>query len=103
MPILPLDIENFNGKKLLFLLTLQEYNEPGYLTFFIDDVNELWFQDDSGLHPLRDLDAIPLIALYEELPEDIKSSNQYIHTPMVYVIEDYLKVVFGNHKIRSKG
>ncbi|MBL7473562.1 hypothetical protein [Robertkochia sediminum] len=102
MPILPLDIENFNGKKLLFLLTLQEYNQSGYLTFYIDDQNELWYQDDSGMHLLQEIDAIPLIALYEELPDDIKSSNQYIHTPMVYVVEEYFRLVFGNHKIRAK-
>ncbi|WP_224490522.1 hypothetical protein [Robertkochia flava] len=101
MPILPLDIDNFNGKKLLFLLTLQEYNQPGYLTFFIDDRDDLWFQEDIGLQPFGELDALPVIALYESLPDDIKSSNQYIHTPMLFVVEDYLKLVFGS-KIRYK-
>lgn len=101
MPILPLDIDNFNGKKLLFLLTLQEYHQPGYLAFYIDAQNDLWFQGDFGFQPFSDLDAVPVIALYESLPEDIKGSNQYIHTPMIYVIEDYLKLVFGN-KIRYK-
>ena len=102
MPILPLNIENFNGKKLLFLLTLQEYKEPGYLAFFIDEDNELWFQGDYGILPFNDLEAVPVIALYESLPDDIKSSNQYIHTPMMYVVEEYLKLVFGT-EIRYRG
>ena len=102
MPILPLDIDNFNGRKLLFLLTLQEYHDPGYLAFYIDDQNELWFQGNHGLTPFRELEAIPVIALYESMPEEVKSSNQYVHTPMVYVIEDYLKLVFGK-KLPFKG
>ncbi len=102
MPILPLDIENFNGRKLLFLLTLQEYREQGYLAFYIDQDNELWFQGDEGLAPFTELGPIPVIALYESLPENVKDSSQYIHTPMVYVIEDYLKLVFGK-KLPFKG
>ncbi len=102
MPILPLDIDNFNGRKLLFLLTLQEYHEAGYLAFYIDDENELWFQGDQAITPFKELDPIGVIALYESLPEEIKGSNQYMHTPMVYVIEDYLKLVFGK-KLRFKG
>ncbi len=102
MPILPLDIDNFNGRKLLFLLTLQEYHESGYLAFYIDDQNELWFQGNQGITPFRELEPIPVIALYESMPEEVKSSNQYIHTPMVYVIEDYLKLVFGK-KLPFKG
>lgn len=101
MPILPLDIENFNGKKLLFLLTLQEYQECGYYAFYIDDHNELWYQGDAGMQPFKSLDAIPVVALYESLPAQVKSSDQYIHTPMLYVVEDYLRLVFGK-KIRHR-
>ncbi|THD67942.1 hypothetical protein E7Z59_09845 [Robertkochia marina] len=101
MPILPLDIENFNGRKLLFLLTLQEYHESGYLAFYIDEENDLWFQGEEGFLPFDQLEPIPVIALYESMPDNVKESDQYIHTPMVYVVEDYLKLVFGK-KLRFK-
>ncbi|WP_224482751.1 hypothetical protein [Robertkochia aurantiaca] len=95
MPILHLDLENFNGKKLLFVLTLEEYHEQDYITFFIDNSDDLWFQDRTGLQPIEELSAIGIIALYEALPEEVKTTPQYVHVPMLDLVEDYLKITFG--------
>lgn len=101
MPILPLNIERFNDKRLLFVLTLQEYREDDYLTFFIDDRNELWFALGNSVQPFSELPAIATIALYAYLPESVRDEKQYQHVPMVHLIEDYLKVLFGR-KIRKR-
>lgn len=95
MPILPLFIERFNNRKLLFVLTLEEYKEQDYLSFFIDDQNQLWFALGNDILPIEELPAIPLIALYSYLPAEVREVPEYQHVPMIHLITDYLKMVFG--------
>ncbi|TRZ45226.1 hypothetical protein [Robertkochia solimangrovi] len=102
MPILPLNIENFNGKKLMFLLTLKEYREPDYIAFYMDESDNLFFQGTDGMLPFEELPVLATIALYECLPFEVKNTPEYLHVPMRFIVEDYLKVVFGK-KINQRG